>query len=61
MVHCKVCLRNDVSTGFLKQVKGTGASCSFKIRNEPKPEKKIIKKAVSNKFARKYVGKKITT
>ena len=46
---------------FLKQVKGTGASCSFKIRNEPKPEKKIIKKAVSNEFARKYVGKKITT
>ena len=57
--HLKVCLRNGVSTGLLKQVKGTGASGSFKIGNEPKPEKKGVKKPVAKKAAAKKVAKKI--
>ena len=65
--HLKVCLRNGVSTGLLKQVKGTGASGSFKIGNEPKPEKKVVKKPeaekkpVAKKAAAKKVAKKTTT
>ena len=70
--HLKVCLRNSVSTGLLKQVKGTGASSSFKIGNEPKPEKKVVKKpeaekkpvakkAAAKKVAKKIVAKKTTT
>ena len=70
--HLKVCLRNGVSTGLLKQVKGTGASGSFKIGNEPKPEKKVVKKpavekkpvakkAADKKVTKKIVAKKTTT
>ena len=47
--NLKTCLRNAVSTGLLNQVKGTGATGSFKVAVQPKPIKKVIKKLVKPK------------
>ena len=59
--HLKICLRNGVSTGLLKQVKGTGASGSFKIGTEPKSEKKVVKKPATDKkpVTKKAIAKKV--
>ena len=40
--NLKTCLRNGVSIGLLNQVKGTGASGSFKVAVQPKPVKKVV-------------------
>ena len=50
-VHLKICLRNGVTNGLLNQVKGTGATGSFKVAVVPKPVKKVVKKPVSPKKA----------
>ena len=47
--NLKTCLRNGVSIGLLNQVKGTGATGSFKVAVQPKPVKKVIKKVVAPK------------
>ena len=47
--NLKTCLRNGVSNGLLNQVKGTGATGSFKVAVQPKPVKKVIKKPVKPK------------
>ena len=66
-VHLKICLRNGVSNGLLKQMKGTGASGSFRVAVVPKPVKKEVKKAdstkkvVSKKTSVKKIVKKTTT
>lgn len=45
--HVKQALKRGVAGGFLKQVKGTGASGSFKLAEKPKAPKKkpAVKKA----------------
>ena len=48
--HVKACLKRGVVAGTLKQVKGTGASGSFKLADKPKaPKAKKAKKAVAKK------------
>ena len=47
--NLKTCLRNGVSNGLLNQVKGTGATGSFKVAVQLKPVKKVIKKPVKPK------------
>ena len=61
-VHLKVAFRRDVEKGTLKQVKGVGASGSFKVvKAEPKkPKKAAVKKAENSKKASKKVVKKST-
>jgi hypothetical protein len=54
--HIKLALKKAVAGGVLKQVKGTGASGSFKIAEKPKPAKKPAKKPA----AKKPVAKKAT-
>ena len=56
-VHLKICLRNGVSNGLLKQVKGVGASGSFKVAVIPKPVKKVVKKVVKKTEVKKIVKK----
>ena len=53
--HLKLALKRGVATGSLKQVKGTGASGSFKLA-----EKKVVKKVVKKKkpAAKKAAPKK---
>ncbi|CAI4231011.1 unnamed protein product [Auanema sp. JU1783] len=48
--HLRVALKRGVAKGDFKQVKGTGASGSFKL-GEKKPTPKIIKKVVAKKPA----------
>jgi hypothetical protein len=56
--HLKIALRRGVAAGSLKQVKGTGASGSFKLAE--KAVKKVVKKkkAVAKKPAAKKTPKK---
>ena len=60
-VHLKICLRNGVKNGLLKQVKGSGASGSFKVGVIPKPAKKVVKKIEVKKTAIKTTSVKKTT
>lgn len=57
--HVKLALKRGVTSGALKQVKGTGASGSFKLAEKPKPAKKkpAAKKPVAKK-AKKPAAKK---
>ena len=57
-VHLKICLRNGVKNGLLKQVKGSGASGSFKVGVIPKPVKKVVKKTEVKKPATKKISVK---
>ena len=57
--HCKLALRRGVASGQLKQVKGTGASGSFKLAEKPKkPKKKVAAKKPAVKKAKKPAAKK---
>merc|ERR1711973_223669 len=58
--HVKLALKRGVASGDLKQVKGTGASGSFKLAEKPKPAKKkpAAKKPVAKKVAKKPAAKK---
>lgn len=60
--HIKSALRRGVSGGTLKQVKGAGASGSFKLAEKTKPAKakkaKTPKKPVAKKPAAKKAAKK---
>ena len=49
----KIALVKGVASGSLKQVKGTGASGSFKIAQDDKPAKKVAKKTGAKKAAAK--------
>ena len=55
--HLKLALKRAVAAGNLKQVKGTGASGSFKL-SETKPKKAVKKKAAAKKPAAKKAPKK---
>ena len=61
--HVKLALKRGVATGALKQVKGTGASGSFKLAEKPKkakkkaPLKKAKKPAAKKPAAKKAVNK----
>ena len=59
--NLKTCLRNGVSNGLLNQVKGIGATGSFKVAVQPKPVKKVVNKVVTPKKseAKKTSVKKI--
>ena len=57
-MHLKICLRNGVKNGLLKQVKGNGASGSFKVGVIPKPAKKVVKKTEVKKAATKTTSVK---
>ena len=57
-MHLKICLRNGVKNGLLKQVKGSGASGSFKVGVIPKPAKKVVKKTEVKKAATKITSVK---
>ena len=57
----KLALKRNVANGFLKQVKGTGASGSFKLGDKPKVAKKVVKKrktAAKKPAAKKAAPKK---
>ena len=54
--HLKLALKRGVTSGALKQVKGTGASGSFKVADKPKVAKK--KPAAKNPAAKKTPAKK---
>ena len=57
--HVKLALKRGVTGGLLKQVKGTGASGSFKLAEKPKaPKKKPAKKPAAKKPAAKKAAKK---
>ena len=60
--NVKKALVSGVKAGALKQVKGTGASGSFKLGEKPKaekkPKKKVVKKPKSPKKAKKPAAKK---
>lgn len=56
--HVKLALKRGVAGGALKQVKGTGASGSFKLAEKPKAPKKAAKKPVAKKPAAKKAAKK---
>lgn len=65
--HVKLALKRGVAAGTLKQVKGSGASGSFKLAEKPKPAKKATKvakkpaaKKVKKPAAKKVVAKKAT-
>ena len=51
--HVKLALKRGVAGGALKQVKGTGASGSFKLAEKPKPAKKAKKPAAKKPAAKK--------
>lgn len=53
--HVKLALKRGVAGGALKQVKGTGASGSFKLAEKPK---KVVKKTPKKPAAKKVVKKK---
>ena len=57
--HVKMALKRGVASGDLKQVKGTGASGSFKVAEKAKPaKKKPAKKPAAKKPAAKKAPKK---
>ena len=66
--HVKAALKRMVTSGALKQVKGAGASGSFKLAEKPKVVKKkkpaakkpAAKKATPKKAAKKPAAKKAT-
>ena len=63
--NLKTCLRNGVTNGLLNQVKGTGATGSFKVAVQAKPVKKVVKaaspkKVVAKKSSVKKIVKKTT-
>ena len=60
--HIKLALKRGVVSGALKQVKGKGASGSFRLAEKPKVAKKVkpTKKPVAKKVA-KVAAKKKTT
>jgi len=51
--HVKLALKRGVAGGALKQVKGTGASGSFKIAEKPKAKPKAKKPAAKKPAAKK--------
>ena len=55
--HLKLALKRGVASGALKQVKGTGASGSFKVAEKPKPAKKAAKKPAKKPAAKKPAKK----
>ena len=59
-VPLKMALKRGVKTGDLKQVKGSGASGSFKVLEKPKPRKKAAAKkpAAKKPKAKKSAAKK---
>ena len=59
LTHVKLALKRGVVSGALVQVKGTGASGSFKLAEKPKAPKKA-KKPAANKPAAKKAAKKKT-
>lgn len=58
--HLKLALKRGVTGGLLKQVKGTGASGSFKVAEKPKAPKKkpAAKKPAAKKTPKKPAAKK---
>ena len=58
--HLKGALKRGVAAGTLKQVKGAGASGSFKVAEKPKPAKKAVAKkpAAKKPAAKKPAAKK---
>ena len=60
--HLKLALKRGVTSGVLKQVKGTGASGSFKVAEKPKAPKKkpAAKKPAAKKTPKKPAAKKST-
>lgn len=44
--HLRLALRRGVASGALKQMKGTGASGSFKVADKTAKPKKVVKKIV---------------
>lgn len=58
--HLKLALKRGVTSGALKQVKGTGASGSFKVAEKPKAPKKkpAAKKPAAKKTPKKPAAKK---
>ena len=59
--HVKLALKRGVSGGILKQVKGAGASGSFKLADKPKVvKKKPAAKKPAAKKAKKPAAKKAT-
>lgn len=62
--HVKLALKRGVAGGQLKQVKGAGASGSFKLAEKPKAVKKAVKKPAAKKpvakKAKKPAAKKAT-
>jgi histone H1/5 len=57
--HVKLALKRGVAGGALKQVKGAGASGSFKLAEKAKPAKKAVKKKPAA-AAKKPAAKKAT-
>lgn len=56
--HLKSALRKGVTAGAFKQVKGAGASGSFKLADKVKAEKPAKKKTAAKKPAKKSVAAK---
>ena len=56
--HVKLALKRGVAGGALKQVKGTGASGSFKLAEKPKAPKKTVKKPAAKIVVKKKAAKK---
>ena len=56
--HLKLSLKRLVAANTLIQVKGVGASGSFKLAAKPKPAKKPAKKVAAKKPAKKAAPKK---
>ena len=56
--HLKQALKKGVTAGTLKQVKGAGASGSFKVAEKPKPAKKAVAKKPAAKKPAAKVAKK---
>merc|ERR1712002_1074646 len=60
-VHLKLALKRGVASGALKQVKGVGASGSFKLVKAEKPAAKPKKAAPKKTAAKKPSAKKTAT
>jgi len=58
--HLNTALKSGVSSDLLKQVKGTGASGSFRIGEKPKKKSKAVKKPAAKKVAKKPKKKSAT-
>ena len=56
--HVKLALKRGVAGGQLRQVKGTGASGSFKVAEKVKAAKPLKKKAAKKPPAKKTAAKK---